>query len=624
MSSLVSVQVGDEKPWQAVTERRTQSKAPDSTLEKETSLQRLIRAETLEDDDDLQELELSINKQSRGQYLVPLNHWFRGYWDAVIIIALLFTAIVTPFEVAFLEPAISALFIVNRFVDVTFLADMVLILMTPVLDEEKGVWIITNWGIFKQYARFWLWIDLLSVIPFDAVSIAIELQGGGSGNLQGIRLLRLLRLIKLIRVVRASRIIKRREADLELKYSTLTLFKFLVIILVLTHWISCLMALIPQLDGQTYDNFTPQEIANGSKPFNWIVVYFEGPLGFSYGEYNIWSVYLAGCYFAAMTLTTIGYGDVTPKTDAERGVVCMIMLLGATFYAYAVGNICSIVQNMDKLRSEFRGECDEFANFLDSERFPADMKKRLKKYIHFTWNKKQATRQRELLDRLSVALQKEIAFELARTWVARIPFISPAVAPPSSGEYEDLIQEVSTKLKPDAFPAGETLRSKGDVVDKLFLIERGRACMHSFPVKSALGDEGASSSAIFDPDDNLVVLPSFGEEMIVDNYASPCYVTAVTDVDVLVLTKEDLEEILERFPVAKSNLRYLSHRKHWEQFKKNAVEGTVAFDPEQGQGEVVSEIIELNHDLKSLGERLLKLEEALAIKQELLKVAKEG
>ena len=47
---------------------------------------------------------------------------FLQRWDVVTMICLLFTALVTPVEVAFLttKPEINALFIVNRVVDVVF------------------------------------------------------------------------------------------------------------------------------------------------------------------------------------------------------------------------------------------------------------------------------------------------------------------------------------------------------------------------------------------------------------------------------------------------------------------------------------------------------------------------
>lgn len=575
----------------------------------------------------------------KSKWIVPVHHPFRNYWDVIIILALLFTCIVTPFEVAFLTPVINALFIINRFIDFIFLADMGLTMMTPVLDERTGVWISTNQGIFREYVRFWFWIDLLSVIPFDAISVAAE---GADENLQGIRLLRLLRLIKLARIVRASRVIKRREAEMEIKYSTMSFIKFSVIILFLTHWIACLMGLLPQLDGQSYDFLTAEEIANGSSPFSWITVYFEDGLGLEYGDYNIWSVYLAGCYFACMTLTTIGYGDVTPKSDVERGVVVFVMLAGATFYAYAVGNMCSIIQSMDQLRTEFHRECDDFANFLDNKHFPEADKLRLKKFVHFTWAKKKAQHHRSLLHNLSKQLQREIAFELSHEWVERIPFLSEDISPRETGEYDKFVQLISLRLRPEAFPAQETLILKQDNFDKLYLIERGSVFLHLNP----LDFEDDDNSTVGVPKSHhhhiskskslvhseLSAGASFGAEIIVDHFVSNYFVSCATDVDMLTLTREDLHAILEQLPITKLNLKKLAKRKHWEQFKKHKGKMNLYTHVEDDEdlelgsdflSEDAKEIVSINQELQDLTTRLANLREQFKIKEQLLKVLRE-
>ena len=62
-------------------------------------------------------------------YVIHPEHRFMGLWDFFNIIALLFTATVTPFEVALLpasENAAEALFIINRLVDGVFFVDMIL------------------------------------------------------------------------------------------------------------------------------------------------------------------------------------------------------------------------------------------------------------------------------------------------------------------------------------------------------------------------------------------------------------------------------------------------------------------------------------------------------------------
>ena len=60
--------------------------------------------------------------------LDPRQHTFVGLWDGISAVALIFTALVTPYEVAFIPAArvgSEPLFIINRVVDGIFLLDVV-------------------------------------------------------------------------------------------------------------------------------------------------------------------------------------------------------------------------------------------------------------------------------------------------------------------------------------------------------------------------------------------------------------------------------------------------------------------------------------------------------------------
>ena len=50
-------------------------------------------------------------------------------------------------------------------------------------------------------------------------------------------------------------------------------------------------------------------------------------------------------------MTSIGYGDVIPLTDAEKLVSLLIMIIGATTYASLFGTFVNII---DELNSEER------------------------------------------------------------------------------------------------------------------------------------------------------------------------------------------------------------------------------------------------------------------------------
>ena len=43
--------------------------------------------------------------------------------------------------------------------------------------------------------------------------------------------------------------------------------------------------------------------------------------------------YLVALYWAFTTMTTVGYGDVTPQTDEERIFFIFAMIIGVAFYS---------------------------------------------------------------------------------------------------------------------------------------------------------------------------------------------------------------------------------------------------------------------------------------------------
>lgn len=163
---------------------------------------------------DVQSVRARLARRQRG-FLDPKARRMQA-WDLLTSLALIFVVFVTPFEVAFLsDTRIDALFVCNQIVNCIFVIDIALTFATPF--ERKGELVLSHSAIIRRYLSFWLWVDLISVFPFDICYLAGLFGPPGSTNvspsaLRSIRLMRLVRLLKLIRVVRGSRILKRWEA----------------------------------------------------------------------------------------------------------------------------------------------------------------------------------------------------------------------------------------------------------------------------------------------------------------------------------------------------------------------------------------------------------------------------
>lgn len=49
------------------------------------------------------------------------------------------------------------------------------------------------------------------------------------------------------------------------------------------------------------------------------------------------------CYFSITTLSTVGYGDITPKSEAEMIIVILYMLGGVAYFSYIMGAFIDII-----------------------------------------------------------------------------------------------------------------------------------------------------------------------------------------------------------------------------------------------------------------------------------------
>ena len=91
-------------------------------------------------------------------------------WDATLLVALVFVALLTPFEVAFLPAPQSydVIFVINRALGAVFAVDMVVVCfrIVAVTSHMDGMrWIVKPRELFGRYCRSgWFFIDLFTLI----------------------------------------------------------------------------------------------------------------------------------------------------------------------------------------------------------------------------------------------------------------------------------------------------------------------------------------------------------------------------------------------------------------------------------------------------------------------------
>ena len=54
-------------------------------------------------------------------------------------------------------------------------------------------------------------------------------------------------------------------------------------------------------------------------------------------------------YYGLTTLSTIGYGDFTPKSVPEKFIVSFLMMVGVILFSFIMGNLIEIMLHMNSL-----------------------------------------------------------------------------------------------------------------------------------------------------------------------------------------------------------------------------------------------------------------------------------
>ena len=78
----------------------------------------------------------------------------------------------------------------------------------------------------------------------------------------------------------------------------------------------------------------------------------------------MWTKYLYSTYWAITTVTTIGYGDITPVTNAELIFVCVAELLGMFMFVYTTNSVSALLRGLDAKRTAFQEHLDRIQEYL--------------------------------------------------------------------------------------------------------------------------------------------------------------------------------------------------------------------------------------------------------------------
>jgi len=462
-------------------------------------------------------------------------------WDLWVLVLILYSAVTVPFRLGMDHPATGKWWTFEVVVSLCFLTDLILNFRTAYLDGDQFV--IDKALVVRSYLRGWFLLDLSSSIPLELIDLIFEATsgeggGGGAGQLRMLRALRLVRLLRLLRLLKIQQYIDLIEDALNVNMAFLSLLKLVLSLCYLTHIIGCAWYWLAASTAASSPD---------GEAITWLTSYDDG----AGVDASTWVHYLYAVYWALTTLTTIGYGDIIPTNDSERGFALATFLVGTLVFGYMISSVGDMVQNADPNAVKIDEKLDEVKVYLRWHKFKPALAVRIRKYYEFYFSRKSAMDEEAIIANLAPGLRQAAQAHLVHRTVTRIALFAPE-RPYASLEMQLAVYEMLHPLLREAKESITDELSKGaGGARTIFFIRRGTV--------AAMGD--LNELELFEIDSTVECGAIIGEHSLTS--AAQCHVTyiAKTRCEMYAMGVDELRRVVSTLSSDhKDQLAQLVHR----------------------------------------------------------------
>uniref|UniRef100_I3N4R8 Potassium voltage-gated channel subfamily H member 8 n=1 Tax=Ictidomys tridecemlineatus TaxID=43179 RepID=I3N4R8_ICTTR len=394
--------------------------------------------------------EYKVSDAKKSKFILLHFSTFKAGWDWLILLATFYVAVTVPYNVCFIGnddlSTTRSTTVSDIAVEILFIIDIILNFRTTYVSKSGQV-IFEARSICIHYVTTWFIIDLIAALPFDLLY---------AFNVTVVSLVHLLKTVRLLRLLRLL-----QKLDRYSQHSTIVLTLLMSMFALLAHWMACIWYVIGKMERE--DNSL----------LKWEVGWLhelgkrlESPYygNNTLGGPSIRSAYIAALYFTLSSLTSVGFGNVSANTDAEKIFSICTMLIGALMHALVFGNVTAIIQRMYSRWSLYHTRTKDLKDFIRVHHLPQQLKQRMLEYFQTTWSVNNGIDSNELLKDFPDELRSDITMHLNKE-ILQLSLFECA----SRG----CLRSLSLHIKTSFCAPGEYLLRQGDALQAIYFVCSG-------------------------------------------------------------------------------------------------------------------------------------------------------
>ena len=435
--------------------------------------------------------------------VISPTHPAKRAWNLLVLIVTIFVALEVPLRLALSSQTHLTGFLFTKrilfdvMVTGVFAADIVLTFVTAV--ERGGERIADSATIRQLYLGRWFVVDLIATLPFDFMATAfLDPNHKVVGALSLLRLVRCAHLVQLTLRVGQTRVLHRVNPGV------VRMGAFFFWIFLIAHWVAC----------------------------GWLA------LGAVDRNLDVTSAYVQALYWCVTTLTTVGYGDITPRGNIQLLYTMAVEVLGVGVYGYIIGNVANLVANLDVQRSAHTERLNAVNAYLQFHGVPLELRERITEYFQHIYENRINTGGDAFIADLPPSLRADLVRHLNSDIIKRVPFFEQAS--------EAFITEFGLALREVVFTPGDAVISYGEIGDSMYFVATGKL--------DVVAEDGTTVAELGPGD-------FFGEMALLSSQPRNATIIAKGYCHLFTVDAETFQRVILRFPAFAQTLRAVAHQR---------------------------------------------------------------
>jgi hypothetical protein len=369
-----------------------------------------------------------------------------------------------------------------------FVADIVLSFRSEI--RKKLTFVSDLPSITREYLGSWFVADLVAALPIAGIGPLLHWQVGPGAA--GTLLLAAVWLLPLVKTAKLFSTGKRIQERLKITPGVMRLVVFGFMFILAAHTMG----------------------------LGWVLI------GASEAQRPHIDQYLRAIYWCMTTIATIGYGDYYPNHDSNLQIIYTIavQVIGVGFYGYIIGNMASLIANLDVARATFMKKMEEINNFMRTKRVPHALQDRVHDYFAYLWETRKSASTISVIEELPHTLAMSVMLFLNRSIIEKVSLFRNA--------NEIFIRETIQLLRPLVYLPDDYIIRQGEFGDCMYFLSSG-------DVEVVVNGQRVAQLGAGSP---------FGETALIQGEKRNASIRTLTYCDVYKLQKEDFDALRRKYP----------------------------------------------------------------------------